>query len=209
MARLILAAVLGLSAEIAFAQPSDNARAILGEVATSARAAKSWRAEGVEIGDITVGDMHIRDKIHFRVVVDGPLKLRSESTADSMPVERDITVCDGTYQWIYHSPDRSFYKNAIASSCADARLSEWSKFSDNLAAATVIGRDQLEFNGRLRGCEVVRAEYEVREVVNNVPAIRRRVHTLCIDTENNVILRDNLETTVPDFRRTRFNYDHV
>ncbi len=198
MARLSWPAIFALSAAVASAQPSDDARAILQDVAAAARATKSWRGEGVEIGEISAVDLHIRDTVHFRVAADGPLKLRSESTADSTRAERDLFVCDGTHQWIYHSPDRSFYKNAIASSCGDARFSEWSKTSDNLLTASVIGRDQLEFNGRLRECKIVRAEYKSPEVVNNETTVRRTVRTMCIDTENNLILQDSSEKTVPD-----------
>jgi len=201
MARLIWAALFALATfalatVVASAQPIDDARALLQEVATSARAAKSWRAEGVEIGEITSGAFHVRDEIHFRVAVDGPLKLRWESTANSTG-ERDLTVCDGADHWTYHSPGLSFYMSATtASPCGDPPIPGWGQWLDHLVSAAAIGRDKLLFDGALRECEVVRAEYEVQAGVDNSGA-RHTVRTMCIDRANRFILRDHLEVAAP------------
>jgi TonB family protein len=150
----------------------------------------------VEIGDLTLAGSHIRDTIHFRVAVDGPSKLRSESTEEST-AETDFHACDGTDQWMYHSAGASFYRSAIAGPCGESRFSEWAKLLDNLVSAEVLGRDQVQSNGILRECQVVRGEYEVRAGTNSLAAISRTVRTMCIDTAESIILRDHLEMAVP------------
>ena len=198
MARLTRVALLALLTTVVSAQLNDDARALLQEVATSALAAKSWRAEGVRIDELTAPGIHVLGEIHFHVAVNGRSYLRWESTADASGAEGDLTVCDGADHWTYHSPGVVFDRNAIGvSPCVEPPILAWDRLPDNLLSATVIGQDLLQFGGGLRECEVVRAEYAAPEVVGNAPAVRRTARTMCIDTSNKFILRDHLELAAP------------
>jgi TonB family protein len=197
MARLTRVALPALLTIVASAQPHDTAHALLQDIATSVRAAKSWRAEGVKIDELTAPGIHVLGEIHFHVAVNGSY-LRWESKADASEAEGDLTVCDGADHWTYHSPGVVFDRNAIGvSPCVEPPILAWDRLSDNLLSATVIGHYLLQFRGGLRECEVVSAEYAAPEVVDNAPALSRTARTMCIDTSNKFILRDHLELAAP------------
>ena len=106
---MIVAVVLFLAA-LASAQTSD-ARVLLEEIASSARAASSWRAEGVEVSELTGTGLQLHSEVHFKVAMQGPSKMRWETSGD----DDTLMVCDGTDHWTYYQHGLSFYHTRRAS----------------------------------------------------------------------------------------------
>jgi TonB family protein len=193
---MILAVLLFLTALIS-AQTND-ARALLEDIASFARATKSWRAEGVEIHELSGNGIQLRDESRFKIAVQGPSKMRWETSGD----DNTFVVCDGTDHWTYYSHGLSFYRNSVSVSPCKPALGDYSQLTDNLTAAMVIGRDQIQFAGGPRECDVVRAEYTVPGSPDGSVAIRSFVHTMCIDAARRLILRDSGESTGSGMRST-------
>jgi hypothetical protein len=59
----------------ALSAQTDDGQALLREVASSARSAKNWRAEGVSISELTGRGMHLHAESHFKLAVQGPSKM--------------------------------------------------------------------------------------------------------------------------------------
>ena len=106
--RLVIGITLLLSA-LGSAQTDGYALFLLREVASSARTTKSWRAEGVEVLEMTGKGMnHPRSEVHFKIAVQSPLKMRRENSGD----DRTLSVCDGTDKF-YSGDGRSFYRSSV------------------------------------------------------------------------------------------------
>ena len=181
---MIFAVVLFLTA-LASAQTND-ARALLQDIAASSRATKSWRAEGVETHELSGNGIQLRDEIRFKIAVQGPSKMRWETRGD----DNTFVVCDGTDHWTYYSHGLSFYRNSVTVSSCEPALGDYSKLADDLTGAITIGRDRLQLAGELHECDVVRAEYAVARSPET-----SLVRTLCIDSERKLILRDSSDTS--------------
>lgn len=181
---MILAVVLFLAA-LASAQNND-ARALLQEIASSTRATKSWRAEGVETHELSGNGIQLRDEIRFKIAIQSPSIMRWETSGD----DDTLMVCDGTDHWTYYSHGLSFYRNPVSVSPCKSSLDDYSRLTDDLTGAITIGRDRLQLAGEPHECDVVRAEYAVARS----PEIRL-VRTLCIDSERKLILRDSSDTS--------------
>jgi TonB family protein len=181
---MILAVVLFLTA-LASAQTND-ARALLQDIAASARNGKSWRAEGVEVSELTASGIQLRSEVHFSIAIQGPSKMRWETSGD----DDTLMVCDGTDHWTYYSHGVSFYRSSVSVSPCIQSLADFSQLTDNLTGAVTIGRDRLQFAGEPHECDVVRAEYTVARS----PEISM-VRALCIDSERKLILRDSSDTS--------------
>jgi outer membrane lipoprotein-sorting protein len=193
---MILGAFLLLAA-LASAQTYD-ARALLQDIASSGRATKSWRAEGVGIHELTGNGIQLRDEIRFKIAIQGPSKMRWETSGD----DDTLMVCDGTDHWTYYSHGLSFYRNSVGVSPCNPALGDYSQLTDNLTAAAVIGRDQVQFAGGPRECDIVRAEYTVPGSRDRVVALHNVVRTMCIDAPRRLILRDSLESAGSGMRST-------
>ena len=193
---MILAALLLITA-LASAQTND-ARALLEDIASSARATKSWTAEGVEIQELSGNGIQLRDEIRFKIAIQGPSKMRWETSGD----DDTLMVCDGTDHWTYYQHALSFYRNSVGVSPCKPGLGDYSQVMDNLTAAIVIGRDQIQFAGGPRECDLVRAEYTVPGSPDGGVATRSSVHTMCIDAARQLILRDSGESTGSGMRST-------
>ncbi len=172
------------------AQTEDRARDLLTETISSARNTLNWRAEGIEVMELTGEGVQSRNEVHFKMAVQGPLKMRWEVTGD----ERTLSVCDGADKWTYYAPGVSFHRTAAAASPNGCGVSPayFYKLEDNPASATVIGHDQVQLADGLEDCEVVRTEW------NTPPATAaggsaRSVRTFCIDPVRHLILRDSLD----------------
>jgi TonB family protein len=200
---MILAVVLFLTA-LASAQTND-ARALLRDIASSARATKSWRAEGVETHELTGNGIQLRDEIRFKIAIQGPSKMRWETSGD----DDTLMVCDGTDHWTYYSHGLSFYRNSVGVSPCNPALGDYSQLVDNLTAAIVIGRDQVQFAGGPRECEIVRAEYTVPGSPDGVIVLHTFIHTMCIDAPRRLILRDSVESAGSGMRSAGTTTDSV
>jgi hypothetical protein len=51
---------------LAQAQTDEHAFLLLREVESSAKAARNWRAEGVEVGQMTGRGMNLKSEVNFR-----------------------------------------------------------------------------------------------------------------------------------------------
>jgi TonB family protein len=197
----MILALVSLLAGVVLAQTNEDARALLQEVASSSRAAKSWLAEGIHVGEITGREMNIYTETRFKVAYQGPSKMRSEVATtketigglDARTPSGGLTVCDGVDHWTHNLPSTSFYRNSVTVSVCEPGRGDFSKIAENLVSATLIGRDHVQFTGAARECELVRAEYSIPNVPGNGPDTANFVRTLCIDSVERTVLRDHEE----------------
>ena len=187
---MILAILLFLTAYGA-AQTND-ARALLQDIASTARATESWRAEGVKVDEMTGNGISLYEEIHFKIAIQGPSKMRWETSGD----DDTLMVCDGTDHWTYYRHGTSFYRNPVGVSPCDPALGDLSGLADNLKAALVTGRDTVQFSDGLRECDIVRAEYTLPGSPDGASTVRTAVRTLCVDASQRLIMRDSVEGTV-------------
>jgi outer membrane lipoprotein-sorting protein len=180
--------VLPLVTLVASAQTKEDAHALLQEIASSAHAAKNWRAEGAEVGDFTGQGIEVHGETRFKIAVEGPSHYRRESSdADRNSADLDLAVCDGTNRWTHSANNAGFGMNAIGgSACEPEHVYIFDKLADNLLTATVIGHDRLQFEGGLRDCDIVHAEYDLPVGL---------VRDICIDRIHRLVLRDRTEMT--------------
>jgi TonB family protein len=181
----MILAVMFFLAALASAQTND-ARALLQDIVSSRRATKGWRAEGVEIHELTGNGLQLRDEIRFKIAIQGPSKMRWETSGD----DNTLMVCDGTDHWTYYSHGLSFYRNSVSVSPCKPAIDDYSELTEDLTGAITIGRDRLDLAGEPHECDVVRAEYAVARSPNT-----SLVRTLCIDWERKLILRDSSDTS--------------
>jgi TonB family protein len=186
---------------VASAQTNEDARGLLQEIASSSRSAKSWRAEGIQVGEMTGRGIHIQHENRFKVAYQSPSKMLWENTTtnettgglDRSVPSGTLMVCDGTDHWTLNSPGNSFYHSSVAVSACKPEMGDFSKIADNLLSATLIGGDRVQFANALRECELVRAEYSVPVEAGNDSPAARSIRTLCIDPVQKLILRDHSE----------------
>jgi outer membrane lipoprotein-sorting protein len=74
----------------AFAQDTEDARALLQKTESLARSVKSLRAEVVEISQISGHGMNMQDQVHIKIATQSPLKRRENSGS-----HQTVLVCDG------------------------------------------------------------------------------------------------------------------
>src|ERR1035437_9029507 len=196
---MVLALML-LLAGFASAQTKEDARAVLQELASSSRTAKSWVAEGIQVGEMTGPGMRIRNETRFKVAYLRPSKMLSEGTTNETICGTDVifpsgglTVCDGTDQWQHNIPSTSFYRSPVNVSACRPEMGDFSKMAENLVSAALVGSDHVQFAGAARECALVRAEYSVPMVPGFGSAPSRSVRTLCIDPVQRLVLRDRVE----------------
>jgi TonB family protein len=173
-------------AVVAAAQSDDSARALLQQIAASARAAKTWEAEGRQVSDLSGQGIALHSETQFKSAFQSPNKVRSETSTQEEPLGKsaELTVCDGADHWSYYTPGTGFYRSAITVSPCEAPMGDLSKLAENLLSAAMAGTDHVA--GVVRSCELVRAEY----VIDN----EHSVHMMCIDPQQKIVLRDRTET---------------
>lgn len=183
--------VLGLIilAVLALAQPTEDARPLLRGIAEAAGSAKGWQAEGVSLMEMTSDGTHTTMETRFKMAKQGPLHSRYEANGAGATV----SVCDGEAQWIYFQRAGFHTRNPIGDRCVPPVV-RWDNLMDSLTSAVVTGREQVEFEGSMRPCDVVRAEYDsTTPLIPGTPIYGKSVRTLCIDPVSKLILRDHLE----------------
>jgi len=193
--RFLIIIVLGLMSIPTFAQDDRSADALLQEIVSAARAAENWRAEGVRSSETTLNGTKQRQEIRFKVAVQGPSRLRWETSGD----DQTTVVCDGTNHWtFYRQAGGGYYRSSIAvSPCGEGiDVGDFLKLTDGLVTATYMGRDHVQFAGALQECLLVRTEYES---TSRMSATHNRViHTFCIDPAKRIVLRQRTEAFVGD-----------
>jgi TonB family protein len=183
--RLVITLLLsGLSS----AQAGEDAFFLLREVASSARNTNTWRAEGVEIGQLTARGMNnLRDEIQFKIAVQSPLRMRRENSGD----DHTQSVCDGTDR-LYTGDGLSFHRNSapVGNDCKFS-LADFYKLEANPTSATVIGDDHVRLADGLHECKVIRVEWN-RDAQGDTKVLS--VRTMCIDPSERLVLRDSTES---------------
>jgi len=188
-----------LLAGIASAQTNEDARSLLQEIAGTSRAAKSWLAEGIEVGDVTGrGMLHVRDETRFKVAYQRPSRMLWDSTTNETAngVERPLSspgtlaVCDGIDHWMYYK-QAGFSRGPVGISPCAPEEGDFGRILEDLVTAKLAGRDHVQFAGADRECQVVQAEYAVIAPADGVTV--KSARTFCIDPVQKLILRDHRE----------------
>ncbi len=109
------------------------------------------------MSELTGTGLQLHSEVHFKVAMQGPSKMRWETSGD----DDTLMVCDGTDHWTYYQHGLSFYHTAESVSPCKPSLGDFSQLTDDLTAAVVTGRDRIQVNGAPVECDVVRAEYKV------------------------------------------------
>jgi hypothetical protein len=181
---LVCALVWLTVGQMAALQLSDEATALLARVRATTAGIKNWRAEVVEVSQLSGGGMNVpQQEVRTRIAVQAPLKMsRKNSGAD-----RTIMICNGT---------ETFYSgDGITISRGDVRvtpqcdypLSHFYPFENNPMAISIIGRDRVRLASGVRECVLLRVDWK-RETLNGV-------NIYCVDPVSAVILRDAAEGT--------------
>jgi TonB family protein len=195
----LAAVVLAASASLCLAQANPgqanlNPRGLLEEVAASRRDAHTWRAEGVEIGELTGEGMNLRTQMTFKAIY----RDREHMLWDASGDNRTFTVCDGMDHWTFAEPGTGFYREPVRRSPCSQELPEFEGLLDHLVSATAAGVDHVPFQGTTHECQIIRAEYLIPALTNNnaapVQAGTTIIRTVCIDAAQKLILRDRTES---------------
>jgi TonB family protein len=102
-------------------------------------------------------------------------------------------VCDGADRWTYAEPGTGFYRVPVEAGRCTSQLPDLDAgLLDNLVSATVAGGDHIQFEGALRDCDIIRAEYMIPARSKN--AGTTIIRTMCIDSARRLILRDRTES---------------
>jgi TonB family protein len=203
----LAATFLIAAAALCSAQPNLDPRAVLEEIASAERAARTWNAEGVETGELTGEGMNLHTGIRFKAAFRDPTHVRWETTGDN----RTLLVCDGADHWTYAEPGTGFYRSPIFSSGSEAspcrsQLPSFGGLLDNLLSVTLAGTDHIPFEGVPTNCEILHAEYWIPAAHGaGVTAGTTIIRTACVDRARKLILRDHTEswTTGSNTRSTR------
>jgi len=166
-------------AAAAHAQPGVDASALVADVASYARSAVSWVAEGQRTV-IRPGQPAQSTRFELWYSQTEPFKARINFGAPVLTLSR---ICDGAAQWIWYPGTKSYggTESPQIGVCAYP-LNEWPALGVSLHAAVVAGTDRVTVNGGERPCTVVHGEYGGDSRL-----------TLCIDTERKLILRYAIE----------------
>jgi TonB family protein len=185
----LTATFLVAAAALFSAQTDINPRALLDEISTSERGTRFWRAEGVEIFELTGEGMNLHTEITFKAAYRDTSHLRWETTGDN----RSLTVCDGADHWTYSEPGTGFYRNPVETGECRSQLPPFRSLLDNLVSVTFVGGDQIQFEGVLDNCSTIRAEYRIPDS-RSPTAGTTIIRTMCIEPARRLILRDRTES---------------
>jgi TonB family protein len=166
------------------AQTSVDPRVLLEKLEASSRDAQSWRAEGVETGEVTGEGLNLHTETAFKAAFRDSSHVRWETSGDG----RTLMVCDGVDRWTYAEPGTGFYRVALvptteAGTCRPG-LPIMDGLLDNLVSATVVAGS--------RDCDTIRAEYRIPVGRGGSTTI---IRTLCVDSGRNLILRERTESS--------------
>lgn len=183
---VVLPALLAAGAASARAQVAPetpgapgNALPLLREVADAARATRTWLALGHITTQIVGGSGEVATTEPFKLVRDGP-KWRYEVAEG--PNAR-IQISDGVAFWETDRPAGEYVEHGPSAGLVRVPpVLFWDNLPETLPSATLAGEDSVEWNGAPRRCEIVRAEAQ------------RVRHSLCIDRERKLVLRDQTES---------------
>jgi len=182
---------LAVSVALCSAQTNINPRDLLEEIAASERAAKVWMAEGTETGELTGEGMNLHTEMKFKAVFRDASHVRWETTGDN----RTLMVCDGTDHWTYSEPGTGFYRKPVEAGQCRSQLPAFDSLIENLVSVVLVGTDHIQFEGILRDCDIIRAEYRIpASRSTSATAGTTIIHTMCIEPALRLILRDRTES---------------
>jgi hypothetical protein len=84
-------------------QSVDDARGLLRKLQSIAEGTRTWRAEVVEMSQVSGGGTNLKNEIRTKIAVQASLKVRRENSGD----DQTILVCDGAEA--FYSGDRHSY----------------------------------------------------------------------------------------------------
>jgi TonB family protein len=194
---MMLWALLALLA----AQTSVDPRALLEKLEASNGDAQSWRAEGVETGEVTGEGLNLHTETAFRAAFRDSSHVRWETSGDG----RTLMVCDGVDRWTYAEPGTGFHRVPVEAGPCKPSLPVMDGLLDHLVLAAITGGDHIPFEGGTRDCEIIRAEYMIPAgrgagpvsspgPKSGVIAGTTILRTLCVDSARALILRDRTES---------------
>jgi TonB family protein len=206
-AGLFLAAVLpAVLVSLCFAQPASNPRALLESIAASRHEARAWRAEGAETGELTGEGINLHTQMTFKAI----FRDRSHALWETSGDTRTLSVCDGVDHWTFAEPGTGFYREPAKVSPCNSQLPTFEDLLYNMVSATSAGVDHISFEGALRECQIIRAEYRIPAPTDNpaaagkaAPAGTTLIRTVCVDPARKLILRDRTESSATG-ANTRF-----
>jgi TonB family protein len=186
-----------LLATCCHAQETRDAAALLADVVEVARSAKGWLLAGTLTvvngpGGDPAGD--------FKLAWSAPELVRYESGGPGS--SHMLLICDGTSISTY-LPEAHHYMTQPIAAGADSNgdspracnrfLPDWRDLTRSLESAVFLGEDALEWNGGIRPCDIVRAEYAADDALN----LGHRTRILCVDREHHWVIRERLDTEYP------------
>jgi len=181
--------VLLATAGLAHAQSGGDAASLVEEVASLARAAKSWRVEGSLV--VRGPDGKDQPAVSFRIAFQLPRYARLETGGGDTPLLR---ICEGSAQWTYYPEFQGFVRVLLPQigPCAFP-LNAWPALSNTLRSPVLGAADTVTVDGHARACQVVRGDF-------TWPGRDRAVQetvSMCIDRQSKLILRYQLQHSAP------------
>jgi TonB family protein len=184
MVMLFRCASLALLAISASAQAEDEARKLIQDVETAARATRVWRAEGVQTTDDDMGPRFRRHyETRFGYDIDGA-RAHLTTAGDS---GAETVVCAEGAAWVHYGRAEAYTKTPteFAGGVCAPQLLPWQMLSNRLVSARNAGDGE--------DCRMVRAEYEP------LPgAAGPEVRTFCIDPVAKVVRSERFESQNPN-----------
>lgn len=177
------------AAGLASAQSGGDASALVEEVASLARSAKSWHAEG---SLVTRGpDGRNQPAVPFKIDYVPPRYARLETTGGDLPLLR---ICDGAAQTTYYPEFKGFVRVLLpqVGACVFP-INAWPPFSLTLQSPALSGTDTVTVDGHPQPCQVVQGDFTWP---GRDPTVKETV-TLCIDRQRKRIVRYQLRHTAP------------
>jgi TonB family protein len=197
---LILLLIIGFGP--VWGQPNRGAESLISEVASSARAGTSWRAEGYIVTSGPDGTHHSPEQFRIDYQVSAPFRARFEITGGTNPLVR---ICDGTSQWTYYPSTKSYVKVFLPQigPCAYP-INAWPPLSITLRSPMTTGDDRVTLDGHPRACKVVRGTFSA-----SANDLSRRALEMCVDPATKMILRYRMEDLAPQPHTQTFTFSSI
>jgi len=173
------------------AKGTPDPRAMLEAAALAERDAHTVRAEGSETSELTGEGMNIHNEIAFKAALRDATHIRWETTGSN----QTLTVCDGADHWVFSEPGTGFYRSPVEARPCPLQLPSLEGLMDKIVSVTDAGPGHLQFEGRSRDCEIVRAQFWIPAPSKaGLRAGTTIIRTLSIDPASGLILRDRTES---------------
>lgn len=161
---------------------SDDALALLRQLADASRATASWRVEGEVVTESKTESGSELSTQPFQLYLQGP-DMRYEIGG----IAPAITFRRGNTLWEYTPATNTYTRRDNMTGRYITGVLGWDVLAAMLRpTAAIIGSDQVEFQGRNQACELVQAR------------MQSETRTVCVDRSSLFILRDRDEVAARD-----------